>query len=247
MNTKPVKIVETVLRDGHQSLAATRMRIKDMLPVLEELDAVGYHALEAWGGATFDTCLRFLDEDPWDRLRTMKKHLKKTPIQMLLRGQNILGYSHYADDVVREFVYRSVDNGVDIIRIFDALNDVRNLECAMKAAKDAGAHVQGALVYTISPYHKDEDFLKVAKDLIDLGADSICIKDMAGLLAPYAAYNLITTLKTKTDVPIEIHSHCTSGMASMTYLKLSKRALISLIRPFHLSPTAQVNRQPSQW
>lgn len=243
MNTKPVKIVETVLRDGHQSLVATRMRIKDMLPVLEELDAVGYHALEAWGGATFDTCLRFLDEDPWDRLRTMKKHLKKTPIQMLLRGQNILGYSHYADDVVREFVYRSVDNGVDIIRIFDALNDVRNLECAMKAAKEAGAHVQGALVYTISPYHKDEDFLKVAKDLVDLGADSICIKDMAGLLAPYAAYNLIKTLKTKTDVPIEIHSHCTSGMASMTYLKAIE-AGVDIIDTA-LSPFSNGTSQPA--
>ncbi|MHC1719077.1 MAG: pyruvate carboxylase subunit B [Acidaminococcaceae bacterium] len=219
MHNTPVKIVETSLRDGHQSLAATRMRIKEMVPVLEQLDNVGYHALEAWGGATFDTCLRFLDEDPWERLRTLKKHLKKTPIQMLLRGQNILGYNHYADDVVKEFVNRSVANGVDIIRVFDALNDVRNLECAMKAAKIAGAHVQGALVYTISPYHKDEDFLKVAQDLISLGADSICIKDMAGLLSPYAAYNLVKTLKNQIDVPIEIHSHCTSGMASMTYLK----------------------------
>lgn len=166
MNTTPVKIVETVLRDGYQSLAATRMRISDMVPVLEELDDMGYYALEAWGGATFDACLRFLDEDPWERLRTLKKHLQKTPIQMLLRGQNILGYSHYADDVVREFVKRSVDNGVSIIRIFDALNDTRNVECAMRAAKEAGAHVQGAFVYTISPYHKDEDFLKVAQELV---------------------------------------------------------------------------------
>ncbi len=219
MHNTPVKIVETALRDGHQSLAATRMRIKEMVPVLEQLDNTGYHALEAWGGATFDTCLRFLDEDPWERLKTIKKHLKNTPIQMLLRGQNILGYNHYADDVVKEFVNRSVDNGVDIIRVFDALNDVRNLECAMRAAKSAGAHVQGALVYTISPYHKDEDFLKVAQDLITLGADSICIKDMAGLLSPYAAYNLVATLKSQINVPIEIHSHCTSGMASMTYLK----------------------------
>ena len=164
MHNTPVKIVETALRDGHQSLAATRMRVTDMVPVLEQLDNIGYHALEAWGGATFDTCLRFLDEDPWERLRTIKKHLKNTPIQMLLRGQNILGYNHYADDVVEEFVNRSVANGVDIIRVFDALNDVRNLECAMRAAKNAGAHVQGALVYTISPYHKDDDFLKVAQD-----------------------------------------------------------------------------------
>ena len=168
MNTTPVKIVETVLRDGHQSLAATRMRITDMVPVLEELDDMGYYALEAWGGATFDACLRFLDEDPWERLRTLKKHLPKTPIQMLLRGQNILGYSHYADDVVKEFVKRSVDNGVSIIRIFDALNDTRNMECSMRAAKEAGAHVQGAFVYTISPYHKDEDFLKVAQELVQM-------------------------------------------------------------------------------
>ncbi|MEG1727761.1 MAG: pyruvate carboxylase subunit B [Acidaminococcaceae bacterium] len=243
MNTTPVKIVETVLRDGHQSLAATRMRITDMLPILEKLDDIGYYALEAWGGATFDTCLRFLDEDPWERLRTMKKHLKKTPIQMLLRGQNILGYSHYADDVVEEFVKRSVDNGVDIIRIFDALNDVRNLECAMKAAKASGAHVQGALVYTISPYHKDEDFLHVAQDLISLGADSICIKDMAGLLAPYAAYNLIKTLKTQTNVPIEIHTHCTSGMASMTYLKAIE-AGVDIIDTA-ISPFSRSTSQPA--
>ena len=197
MNTTPVKIVETVLRDGHQSLAATRMRITDMVPVLEELDDMGYYALEAWGGATFDACLRFLDEDPWERVCTLKKHLPKTPIQMLLRGQNILGYSHYADDVVKEFVKRSVDNGVSIIRIFDALNDTRNMECSMRAAKEAGAHVQGAFVYTISPYHKDEDFLKVAQELVQMGADSICIKDMAGLLSPYNAEKLVRTLKSQ--------------------------------------------------
>ena len=243
MHNTPVKIVETTLRDGHQSLAATRMRINEMLPVLEQLDNVGYHALEAWGGATFDACLRFLDEDPWERLRILKKHVKKTPIQMLLRGQNILGYNHYADDVVKEFVNRSVANGVDIIRIFDALNDVRNLECAMKAAKSAGAHVQGALVYTISPYHKDEDFLKVAKDLIALGADSICIKDMAGLLSPYAAYNLVKTLKSQIDVPIEIHSHCTSGMASMTYLKAIE-AGVDIIDTA-LSPFSGTTSQPA--
>ena len=161
MNKNSLKIVETVLRDGHQSLAATRMRTSDMVPVLREMDSIGYYALEAWGGATFDACLRFLDEDPWERLRTIKKYVTKTPLQMLLRGQNILGYNHYSDDVVREFVFRSVDNGIDIIRIFDALNDVRNLECAMKATKDAGAHAQGAIVYTISPYHKNEDFLHV--------------------------------------------------------------------------------------
>ncbi len=218
-NNKPVKIVETVLRDGPQSLTATRMRTSDMIPVLEQLDNVGYHALEAWGGATFDACLRFLDEDPWERLRTVKSHLKNTPIQMLLRGQNILGYNHYSDDVVREFVHRSVDNGVSIIRIFDALNDTRNLEASMRAAKEAGAHVQGAIVYTISPYHKAEDFLHLGEELVQMGADSICIKDMAGLLSPYAAEELVRTLKSKIDLPIDLHTHFTSGMGDMTYLK----------------------------
>ena len=243
MNTTPVKIVETVLRDGHQSLAATRMRITDMVPVLEELDDMGYYALEAWGGATFDACLRFLDEDPWERLRTLKKHLPKTPIQMLLRGQNILGYSHYADDVVKEFVKRSVDNGVSIIRIFDALNDTRNMECSMRAAKEAGAHVQGAFVYTISPYHKDEDFLKVVQELVQMGADSICIKDMAGLLSPYNAEQLVRTLKSQLTVPIDIHTHFTSGMGDMTYLKAIE-AGVDMIDTA-LSPFAQSTGQPS--
>ena len=242
MEKKPVKIVETVLRDGHQSLAATRMRISDMLPVLEQLDDVGYYALEAWGGATFDACLRFLDEDPWERLRTLRKHVKKTKLQMLLRGQNILGYNHYADDVVKEFGNRSVDNGIDIIRIFDALNDVRNLECAMRATKDAGAHAQGAIVYTVSPYHKDDDFVKLAQDLVSMGADSIAIKDMAGLLRPYAAYNLVKTLKEKTTVPIEIHSHCTSGMASTTYLKAVEAGVD--IMDTALSPFSRSTSQP---
>lgn len=238
-----VKIMETVLRDGHQSLAATRMRIADMLPMLEQLDEIGFHALEAWGGATFDSCLRFLDEDPWERLRTLKKHLKKTPIQMLLRGQNVLGYNHYADDVVAEFVNRAVDNGVGIIRIFDALNDVRNLEVAMRAAKKAGAHVQGAFVYTISPYHNQESFLKVAKDLVELGADSICIKDMSGLLAPYTAYELVKTLKADIAVPIQLHTHYTSGMASMTYLKAIE-AGVDII-DCALSPFALGTSQPA--
>lgn len=243
MNNKPVKIVETVLRDGHQSLAATRMRINDMIPVLEQLDEAGFHALEAWGGATFDSCLRFINEDPWERLRTLKKHLKKTPIQMLLRGQNVLGYNHYADDVVTEFVNRSVDNGVGVIRIFDALNDVRNLEVAMKAAKAAGAHVQGAFVYTISPYHKQENFLQVAKELVQLGADSICIKDMSGLLAPYAAYDLVKALKADIQVPIELHTHYTSGMASMTYLKAIEAGVD--IVDCALSPFAMGTAQPA--
>ena len=219
MANKPVKIVETVLRDGHQSIAATRMRIVDMLPVLEKIDNAGYHAVEAWGGATFDSCLRFLHEDPWQRLRLLKKNLPHTPIQMLLRGQNVLGYTNLADDVVSEFVKRSVDNGVSIIRIFDALNDTRNLETAMRATKEAGGHAQGCIVYTISPYHKDADFVKLGKELVQMGADSICIKDMAGLLRPYEAYNLVKALKAEINLPIDLHTHFTSGMGDMTYMK----------------------------
>ncbi len=219
MANKPVKIMETVLRDGHQSIAATRMRIVDMLPALEKMDNAGYYAIEAWGGATFDACLRFLHEDPWQRLRLLKRNLPHTPIQMLLRGQNVLGYTNMADDVVSEFVKRSVDNGVSIIRIFDALNDTRNLETAMRATKAAGGHAQGCIVYTISPYHKDEDFVKLGKELVQMGADSICIKDMAGLLRPYSAYNLVKALKAEISVPIDLHTHFTSGMGDMTYLK----------------------------
>lgn len=240
---KPVKITETVLRDGHQSIAATRMRFSDMEPMLEQLDNVGYHSLEAWGGATFDSCLRFLDEDPWVRLRELKKRLRKTPIQMLLRGQNILGYNHYADDVVYEFVNRMVDNGIGVIRVFDALNDVRNLEAAMKASKASGAHVQGAFVYTISPVHQNSDFLKVAKELVQLGADSICIKDMSGLLAPYTTYELVKTLKAEINVPIQLHSHYTSGMASMSYLK-GIEAGVDII-DCSLSPFALGTSQPA--
>lgn len=243
MSKNPVKIVETVLRDGHQSLAATRMRISDMLPMLEQLDDVGYFALEAWGGATFDSCLRFLNEDPWERLRILKSHLKKTPIQMLLRGQNVLGYNHYADDVVSEFVKRAVDNGVGVIRIFDALNDVRNLETSMKVAKESGAHVQGAFVYTISPYHDNQSFVKVARDLVSMGADSICIKDMAGLLKPYAAYDLVKALKAEINIPINLHTHYTSGMASMTYLKAIE-AGVDII-DCALSPFAMSSSQPA--
>lgn len=238
-----LKITETVLRDGHQSLAATRMRTADMLPVLEQLDDAGYFSLEAWGGATFDSCLRYLNEDPWERLRTLKKYVKKTPLQMLLRGQNVLGYNHYADDVVTEFVKRAVDNGIGVIRVFDALNDVRNLEVAMRAAKAAGAHVQGACVYTISPYHNTESFLKVAQDLIALGADSICIKDMAGILVPYVAYELVKTLKANITVPIQLHTHYTSGMASMTYLKAIEAGVD--IVDCSLSPFALGTSQPA--
>lgn len=219
MAKKPVKIVETVLRDGHQSIAATRMRIVDMLPILEKMDSAGYYAIGAWGGATFDVCLRYLNEDPWQRLRLLKKNLPYTPIQMLLRGQNLLGYSNMADDVVTEFIKRSVDNGVSIIRIFDALNDTRNLETAIRATKEAGGHAQGCIVYTISPYHKDEDFVKLGKELVQMGADSICIKDMAGLLRPYSAYKLVKALKAEISVPIDIHTHFTSALGDMTYLK----------------------------
>ncbi|WP_215832183.1 pyruvate carboxylase subunit B [Pelorhabdus rhamnosifermentans] len=243
MKIKPIKITETVLRDGHQSLAATRMRIEDMIPVLEQLDDVGYFSIEAWGGATFDSCLRFLNEDPWERLRTLKKYLKKTPIQMLLRGQNILGYNHYADDVVTEFIKRAADNGVGVIRIFDALNDTRNLEVAMRAAKAAGIHAQGAVVYTISPYHDTNSYLKVARDLIALGADSICIKDMSGLLAPYTAYELIKSLKAEVNIPIQLHTHYTSGMASMTYLKAIEAGVD--VVDCALSPFAMGTSQPA--
>ncbi|MFZ5989769.1 MAG: oxaloacetate decarboxylase subunit alpha [Bacillota bacterium] len=214
-----VKITETVLRDAHQSLIATRMTIDEMIPILEKLDDIGYSSLEAWGGATFDACLRFLNEDPWERLRTIRKHVKKTKLQMLLRGQNLLGYKHYADDVVEYFVQKAVANGMDIIRIFDALNDSRNIETAIKACKKEGGHAQGTVCYTISPVHSLELFVKDAKQLVEMGADSICIKDMAGLLIPYSAYELIKALKENVKVPIQLHTHYTSGVASMTYLK----------------------------
>ena len=215
-----VGITETILRDAHQSLIATRMPIEDMLPVLEQLDAIGYHSLECWGGATFDACLRFLDEDPWERLRILKKHMPKTPLQMLFRGQNMLGYRHYADDVVEYFVQKSVANGIDVIRIFDALNDIRNLETSIKAAKkEKGAHVQVAISYTTSPVHNTEYFLKYAKQIEETGADSICLKDMAGLLVPYQTYDLVKALKETVKLPIQIHSHFTAGIADMTMIK----------------------------
>lgn len=220
MNTKPVQIMETVLRDGHQSLCATRMRINDMLPQLEALDAVGYKALEAWGGATFDTCLRFLDEDPWQRLDTLKEHLN-TPIQMLLRGQNLLGYNHYSNDVVEKFVQKASAHGVGVFRIFDALNDVRNLKVAINAALNCPEkpEVQGCLVYTVSPVHTNETFVELAKELQAMGCHSICIKDMSGLLKPYVAEDLVKKLKAALDIPVELHTHCTSGFGHATYLK----------------------------
>ena len=214
-----VKITETALRDAHQSLIATRMTMDEMRPILPAMDEVGYHSLECWGGATFDACLRFLDEDPWERLRILRKECPKTKLQMLFRGQNMLGYRHYADDVVEYFVQKSVANGIDILRIFDALNDIRNLETAIKAAKKENAHVQGAISYTISPVHNNEYFVEYAKQLENTGADSICIKDMAGLLTPYPTYELVKMLKSAVKIPIQLHTHYTSGLASMVLLK----------------------------
>ena len=216
---KPVKIVETVLRDAHQSLIATRMTTEQMLPIVSQMDDVGYYAVECWGGATFDASLRFLKEDPWERLRKLRDGFKKTKLQMLFRGQNILGYNHYADDVVEYFVQKSVANGIDIIRIFDCLNDLRNLQTAVKAANKEKAHVQIALSYTLGDAYTLEYWRDIAKKIEEMGANSICIKDMAGLLTPYAAAELVSALKESTDLPIDLHTHYTSGVASMTYLK----------------------------
>ncbi len=214
-----VKIMETALRDSHQSLVATRMTTEEMLPILDLLDDIGYYSMEVWGGATFDSCLRFLDEDPWQRLRTIRSHIKNSKLQMLFRGQNILGYRHYADDVVEYFVQKSIANGIDIIRIFDALNDARNLKTAISATKKEGGHVQAALSYTTGPTYTTEYYVKYAKQLEEMGADSICIKDMAGLLLPYASYELVKALKETVKVPIQLHTHYTAGLASMTVLK----------------------------
>ena len=214
-----VKITETVLRDAHQSLIATRMPSELMEPILDQMDEVGYHAVECWGGATFDACLRFLKEDPWERLRMLKRHFKNTKLQMLFRGQNILGYNHYADDVVEYFVEKSIANGIDIIRIFDCLNDIRNLETAVKACNQEGGHAQIALCYTLGDAYTLEYWENLAREVESLGADSLCIKDMAGLLLPKQATELVEALKKGTKLPIEMHTHYTTGMASMTYLK----------------------------
>ena len=219
---QPLKITDTTLRDGHQSLWATRMRTKDMLPVLEKIDNIGYHSLEVWGGATFDVCLRYLGEDPWERLRIIRQRVKKTKLQMLLRGQSLVGYQHYPDDVVRVFVEKSVENGIDIIRIFDALNDLRNMEVPIEATKKAGAHAQGTVVYTISPVHTMEHYLETALELEKMGVDSICIKDMAGLLSPYLAYELVSLFKQHLKVPIQLHSHYIGGLAVGAYLEAAR-------------------------
>lgn len=239
----PVKVTETVLRDGHQSLIATRMKTEEMVPILNKMDEVGYNSLEVWGGATFDACLRFLGEDPWERLRIIRKACKNTKLQMLLRGQNLLGYKHYPDDVVETFIKKSVENGIDIVRVFDALNDTRNLETSIKAIKDAGAHCQCAISYTTSKVHTIEYYVSLSKQLEELGADSICIKDMAGILKPYDAYKLIKRLKKVIKVPLDLHTHCTSGIASMTYLK-SVEAGVDVIDTA-ISPFAGGTSQPS--
>ena len=213
-----VRLTETVFRDAHQSLLATRMRTRDMLPIAEKLDEVGFFSMEVWGGATFDSCIRYLNEDPWERLRALKLAMPNTPLQMLLRGQNLVGYRHYADDIVEKFVERAAVNGVDVFRIFDAVNDIRNMKVAIKTAKKMDAHVQGSVCYTISPVHTIEQFTKMAVELVDLGCDSICIKDMAGLILPHDAYDLVGSMKEQIDIPICLHSHCTSGMAPMSFI-----------------------------
>ncbi len=237
-----VKIMETVLRDSHQSLVATRMRTEEMLPILDYLDEIGYYSMEVWGGATFDSCLRFLDEDPWQRLRTIRSHIKNSKLQMLFRGQNILGYRHYADDVVEYFVQKSIANGIDIIRIFDALNDARNLKTAINATKKEGGHVQAAFSYTTGPTYTTDYFVKYAKQLESMGADSICIKDMAGLLKPYDAYELVKALKENVKVPLQLHTHYTAGLASMTLLKAIEAGVD--IVDTAMSPLAMGTSQP---
>ncbi len=240
---KQVKITETVIRDAHQSLIATRMTTDEMLAALSDLDKVGYHSLEAWGGATFDSCLRFLNEDPWQRLRTIKDHVKNTPLQMLFRGQNILGYRHYADDVVEYFVQKCIANGMDIIRIFDALNDPRNLKTAIDATKKEKGHVQGCVCYTTGPVFTNEYFAKYAKQLEEMGADSICIKDMAGLLKPYDAYDLVTAIKSIVKIPVQLHTLYTTGIASMTLLKAIEAGVD--VVDCALSPLALGTSQPA--
>ena len=237
-----VKITETVLRDSHQSLVATRMTTEEMLPILAALDKVGYHSLEAWGGATFDSCLRFLNEDPWERLRKIRAEVKNTKLQMLFRGQNILGYRHYSDDVVEYFVQKSIANGIDILRIFDALNDARNLETAIKATQKEGGHVQAAISYTTGPVYTLEYYTDYAKRLENMGANSICIKDMAGLLKPYDAYELVKALKETVALPIQVHTHYTSGLASMTLLKAIEAG--ADIVDTAISPMAMGTSQP---
>ncbi len=241
--SNPLKITDTILRDAHQSQAATRMRLEDMLPACEQLDKIGYWSLECWGGATFDTCMRFLNEDPWERLRALKKALPNTKLQMLFRGQNILGYKHYADDVVDAFVKKSIENGIDVIRIFDALNDTRNLKAAIAATKKYGGICEAAISYTISPVHNEDYFVKLAKELEEMGADTICIKDMANLLLPYEAASLVKKLKKSVKIPIHLHTHNTTGTGDMVYLKAAEAGVD--IVDTALSPLANGTSQPA--
>lgn len=245
--SKPLAITDVVLRDAHQSLFATRLRVEDMLPIAEQLDKVGYWSLETWGGATFDACIRFLGEDPWERLRLLKQAMPNTPMQMLLRGQNLLGYRHYADDVVEKFVERAHANGMDVFRIFDAMNDVRNFEKAVKAAVDVGAHAQGTLSYTTSPVHNLETWTDLAKRLEDLGCHSLCIKDMSGLLKPYEAEELITQIKASCDIPLALHCHATTGLSAATAVKaveagidILDTAISSMSQTYGHTPTETV-------
>ena len=238
-----IYITDTILRDAHQSQAATRMRLSDMLPACELLDNIGYWSLECWGGATFDACMRFLNEDPWERLRQLRKHMPNTKLQMLLRGQNLLGYKHYADDVVEAFCAKSIENGIDVVRVFDALNDTRNIECAVKAVKKYGGWCEPAISYTVSPVHNEEYFVKLAKEMEQMGADSICIKDMANLLLPFDAYNLVKKLKQSVKVPIHLHTHNTTGTGDMVYL-MAAQAGVDIIDTA-LSPMANGTSQPA--
>ncbi|MGN2671397.1 sodium-extruding oxaloacetate decarboxylase subunit alpha [Aliivibrio fischeri] len=245
--SKPLSITDVVLRDAHQSLFATRMRVEDMLPIAEQLDKIGYWSLETWGGATFDSCIRYLGEDPWERLRLLKKAMPNTPMQMLLRGQNLLGYRHYADDVVEKFVERAHANGMDVFRIFDAMNDVRNFQKAVKATIDVGAHAQGTLSYTTSPVHNTDTWVDLAKRLEDLGCHSLCIKDMSGLLKPYEAEELITRIKSSCDVPLALHSHATTGLSTATAIKaveagidILDTAISSMSQTYGHTPTETV-------
>ena len=239
---KAVKLTETVLRDAHQSLLATRIRTQDMVPIAEELDNVGYFSIEAWGGATFDTCIRYLNEDPWERLRTLKENITKTPIQMLLRGQNLLAYKNYPDDIVTKFVEKSYENGVDVFRIFDALNDVRNMKKSIEVAKSVGGHVQGTISYTISPVHTIDKYVEMAKELEALDCDSLAIKDMAGLIDPATSYELVTRLKEETDLTIGLHSHCTSGVSPISYYSACQAGVDILDTA--ISPLAWGTSQP---
>lgn len=241
--SKPLKITDTILRDAHQSQAATRMRLEDMLPACEKLDKIGYWSLECWGGATFDSCMRFLNEDPWERLRALKKAMPNTKLQMLFRGQNILGYKHYADDVVDAFVKKSIENGIDVIRIFDALNDTRNLKAAINATKKYGGICEAAISYTTSPVHNEEYFVNLAKELEAMGADTICIKDMANLLLPYEAASLVKKLKANVKIPIHLHTHNTTGTGDMVNL-MAAQAGVDIVDTA-LSPLANGTSQPA--